>query len=49
MNQNLMAKYLNIERSALSGKFSDMKRDGLIDYHGNSFSCKKVAGHFNSG
>ena len=37
MNRNVMAEYLNIERSALSRELSYMKRDGLIDYHKNSF------------
>jgi CRP-like cAMP-binding protein len=37
MNRNAMAEYLNVERSALSRELSNMKRDGLIDYHKNSF------------
>lgn len=37
MNRNEMADYLNIERSALSRELSRMKRDGLIDYHRESF------------
>jgi len=37
MNRNAMSEYLNIERSALSRELSYMKRDGLIDYHRNSF------------
>lgn len=37
MNRNAMAEYLNVERSALSRELSYMKRDGLIDYHRNSF------------
>ena len=37
MNRNAMAEYLNIERSALSRELSCMKREGLIDYHMNSF------------
>ena len=37
MNRNEMADYLNIERSALSRELSRMKRDGLIDYHRDSF------------
>lgn len=37
MNRNAMAEYLNIERSALSRELSNMKRDGLIDYHKNRF------------
>jgi CRP-like cAMP-binding protein len=37
LNRNTMAEYLNVERSALSRELSAMKRDGLIDYHRNSF------------
>jgi len=36
-NRNIMAEYLNIERSALSRELSRMKKDGLIDYHKNRF------------
>lgn len=35
-----MSEYLNIERSALSRELSNMKRDGLIDYHLNNFRLK---------
>lgn len=42
MNRNVMAEYLNIERSALSRELSYMKRDGLIDYHRNSFKLIDV-------
>lgn len=37
INRNAMAEYLNIERSALSRELSNMKSDGLIDYHKNCF------------
>ena len=37
MNRNAMAEYLNVERSALSRELSYMKRDGVIDYHKNTF------------
>lgn len=37
LNRNAMAEYLNIERSALSRELSNMKRDGLIEYHRNNF------------
>ena len=37
MDRNAMAEYLNIERSSLSRELSKMKRDGVIDYHRNSF------------
>ncbi|MCL2217190.1 MAG: Crp/Fnr family transcriptional regulator [Defluviitaleaceae bacterium] len=37
LSRNTMAEYLNIERSALSRELSRMKKDGIIDYHRNSF------------
>lgn len=37
MNRNEMAEYLNVERSALSRELSNMKRDGIIDYHKDTF------------
>ena len=40
MNRNIMAEYLNVERSALSRELSRMKRDGLIEYCGNKFQIK---------
>jgi len=40
VNRNVMAEYLNIERSALSRELSNMKKDGLIDYHKNTFMLK---------
>ena len=42
LNRNTMSEYLNIERSALSRELSYMKRDGLIDYHRNSFKLLDV-------
>jgi len=36
-NRASLAEYLNVERSALSRELSAMKRDGLIDYHKNTF------------
>ena len=41
VNRNGMAEYLNIERSALSRELSSMKKEGLIDYHRNTFRLKK--------
>lgn len=41
LNRNAMSEYLNIERSALSRELSNMKRDGLIDYHLNSFTLNR--------
>jgi len=37
MNRNAMAEYLNVERSALSRELSCMKKEGLIDFHKNTF------------
>lgn len=37
MDRQLMADFLGVERSALSRELSRMKKDGLIDYHKNSF------------
>lgn len=37
INRNIMAEYLNIERSALSRELSRMKRDGVIDFCKNAF------------
>jgi len=36
-NRTSLAEYLNADRSALSRELSSMKRDGLIDYHKNTF------------
>ena len=36
-DRNGMAAYLNADRSALSRELSRMKREGLIDFHKNSF------------
>ncbi|MDR2939716.1 MAG: Crp/Fnr family transcriptional regulator [Clostridiales bacterium] len=36
-NRGSMAEYLNVDRSALSRELSKMKKEGLIDYHKNSF------------
>ena len=37
MDRQLMADFLGVERSALSRELSRMKKDGLIDFHKNSF------------
>ena len=42
LNRNAMSEYLNIERSALSRELSYMKRDGLIEYHRNSFKLLHI-------
>ena len=36
-NRNAMSEYLDIERSALSRELSNMKMDGLIEYHRENF------------
>lgn len=38
LNREEMADYLCVERSALSHELARMKRDGLLDYHKNSFT-----------
>lgn len=37
LDRNAMARYLNVERSALSRELSRMKAEGLIDYRKNRF------------
>lgn len=37
MDRAELARYLNVDRSALSRELSRMKKDGLIDYYKNSF------------
>ncbi len=37
-NREQMASYLNVDRTALSKELGRMKRDGLIDWHKNSFT-----------
>jgi len=41
INRNAMAEYLNVERSALSRELSKMQKDGVLEYHGNSFKLIK--------
>ncbi|MCL1863942.1 MAG: Crp/Fnr family transcriptional regulator [Defluviitaleaceae bacterium] len=41
INRNIMAEYLNVERSALSRELSRMKKDGLIDYERSYFVILK--------
>lgn len=37
-----LADYLNLDRSALSKELGKMKRDGLLDYHKNTFTLNKT-------
>ncbi len=37
LDRNAMARYLNVERSALSRELSRMRDDGLIEYRKNHF------------
>lgn len=39
-----LADYLNLDRSALSKELGKMKKDGLIEYHKNSFEIKADMG-----
>lgn len=36
-----LADYLSVDRSAMSAELSRMKRDGILDYHKNSFELKR--------
>lgn len=38
-NRQQLADYLCVDRSALSGELSKMKKDGIINYNKNSFEC----------
>ena len=38
LDRRLLADFLGVERSALSRELSRMRKDGLIDYHKNSFT-----------
>lgn len=40
LDRSAMARYLNVERSALSRELSRMKAEGLLDYRKNVFSLK---------
>lgn len=40
LDRSAMARYLNVERSALSRELSRMKAEGLIDYWKNHFEMK---------
>lgn len=40
-NRQELADYLCVERSAMSHELAKMKRDGLIDYHKNTFRLLK--------
>ena len=40
LNRTQMAEYLCTNRSAMSRELNDMKKDGLIDFDGNTFSVK---------
>ena len=42
MNRDDLAAYLGTNRSALSRELSNMKKEGLIDYHGNTVKLLKV-------
>lgn len=37
LDRNAMAEYLNMDRSALSRELSNMKKDGIIDFHKSTF------------
>ena len=37
LDRNARAEYLNRDRSALSRELSNMKKDGIIDFHKSRF------------
>ncbi|MCR4999241.1 MAG: Crp/Fnr family transcriptional regulator [Lachnospiraceae bacterium] len=37
-----LADYLSVERSAMCAELSKMQKDGLINYHKNEFTLKKI-------
>ena len=41
-NRQQLADYLSLDRSALSKELSKMKKEGLLDYHKNSFVLKDI-------
>lgn len=41
-NRQQLADYLNLDRSALSKELGKMKKDGLLDYHKNTFQLKHI-------
>jgi CRP-like cAMP-binding protein len=40
-NRQELAGYLFVERSAMSAELSRMQKDGLLEYHKNTFTLKK--------
>lgn len=44
-----LADYLNLDRSALSKELGKMKRDGLLDYHKNTFTLRKILSQYENG
>lgn len=42
LNRQQLADYLSLDRSALSKELGKMKKEGLLDYHKNSFVLKNV-------
>ncbi len=43
LNRNELADYLGIPRPSLSREMSNMKKDGIIDYHGNHLDIIDLA------
>ena len=39
-NRQELADYLSVERTALSKELGKMKKEGLLDYHKNTFVLK---------
>lgn len=43
-NRQQMADYLNVDRSALSGELSKMRKEGILTFHKNHFELKQQKG-----
>ena len=42
-NRQQLADYLGVDRSALSGELSKMRREGILEYRKNAFVLKQAA------
>ena len=43
MSSEQLADYLGVDRSALSGELSKMRREGILEYRKNAFVLKQAA------
>jgi len=42
LNREALADYLSVDRSAMSGELSKMRREGILDYQRNHFQLKQM-------